>query len=278
MRFWRIGIISGLSGIAVGISAMLASYPWVLLLWIVATTSVSVAASLRHVMNWYLGFFINVLCLVSAQYPFAIVQHVVLVFFLLGLLQVGLHLYVRHARSTRLQLANTLKSLNALSQSILVTYVSVAPDSDSQEKSLHEARLNYLSRIKVLRQYRKKNSDAVLSDVENIYEIILSLGSLFYRVEDKSTFLMAQQEFTALARSLFVLLQAAEKSIRANTRITVNTDNLNASLLELEEINQTAIQVVAVEPLVFMLFIRDGYELSQVLQRAFANWNARSLA
>ena len=102
----------------------------------------------------------------------------------------------------------------------------------------------------------------LLQYVEQLYEILLAIGLLGYRVSDHSTFEVAHKELLALAEGVTAYLKALAAQLRRG-RLAVPT-NFAESIQELQDINHDALVVVAPDPMVFILFIQDFYALHEV--------------
>ncbi len=95
---------------------------------------------------------------------------------------------------------------------------------------------------------------SLLHQVERMYSLILSLGGLRFQVEDHTTFSVVEEEFRVLSVELSRLLQ--QLSRRANHKMALfSVESLQTALSALEDVNRSALQVVAGEPIVFLLFI-----------------------
>ncbi len=84
---------------------------------------------------------------------------------------------------------------------------------------------------------------------ENLYESIFALELLKHRAIDHATFEVCRHEMQQVSQGLSLLLQG-ENKLEAQAL-------LNEAINALENIFQTTIQFITVDPVIFLLFIRD---------------------
>jgi len=119
------------------------------------------------------------------------------------------------------------------------------------EEELQERLAIALSHMTRLRQQNHPE----LEKLEHIFEIILSLGNLRYRVSDSTTFDVVKKELTDISVNLTMAFADKQKL----------ADFLE-SIYRLEDVNRSVLQVVAHEPMAFLLFIHDLHVLCDEMQ------------
>lgn len=94
-----------------------------------------------------------------------------------------------------------------------------------------------------------------INKIERIYELIMALGLLRYRVKDHTTFEIIDQE---LKNILSALNERLSKPHFPN--------DLEENIDRLEDVYQGALKVASQEPLVFLFFIQDLRALAKELE------------
>lgn len=162
-------------------------------------------------------------------------------------------------------LAKCLQRLSQLNQAIFTCYLT--RDYFEQhyvyEKLFHDRRRDFLFAMKKFRRY--KNYEDISRHIENLYEIILSLGLLIYRVPDASTFEIASKEFYAITENLSVMFRDLSAFLLDKKDFPSLPFSLVENIQQLEEVNQSALQLVSPDPMVFLIFIQDLQALNIVL-------------
>jgi len=92
----------------------------------------------------------------------------------------------------------------------------------------------------------KPNKKLPLKNIERIFELITALGLLRYRVKDHTTFEVIDQELKNILASLIKKLKKPNLM-----------NNISSNIEKLEEVYQSALQVVSQEPIVFLFFIEN---------------------
>jgi hypothetical protein len=175
------------------------------------------------------------------------------------------------ARQLKWFFANCLIKAAALSDTIFTVYL--ARDYQEKlflyEKKLHWQRNAFLISLTTVRNVlnrfnypKRAEFIKLLQYVEQLYEILLALGLLGYRVTDHSTFEVANKEFLALGEGVSAYLKALAAQLRRG-KLAVPT-NFAEAIQELQDINNDALVVVAPDPMVFILFIQDFFALHEV--------------
>jgi hypothetical protein len=186
---------------------------------------------------------------------------------------------IRVTADLRYALADSLLRLAQLNQAIFSCYVAhnYQEEHFDYEKKLHASRGSFLYKIsqaRTLLMHLKSSPQpkfaAMLDCIEQCYEIFQSLGLLIQRVDDHSTFAVADKEFLALSGNVDTYLRQMAAEINTLKIRHEESAILSENIYELEEINRTVLQVVAKDPLVFMIFIQDMYALEKMFLRLFA--------
>jgi hypothetical protein len=175
-----------------------------------------------------------------------------------------------------LVISNSVLRLVKLSHAIFRSYVThnYAEEHFNYERKLHKCRSDFLDTMNQarlllgkMRVKEQQKFSLLLDDVEQIYEILQSLSLLVYRIEDHSTFAVADKEFLAISSGIDTHLRQLAKALTAKKHKPSPASVLGENIYELEEINRTVLQVVASDPVVFMIFIQDLYVLDKVIAR-----------
>lgn len=162
--------------------------------------------------------------------------------------------------------ADCLDSLSQLAQVIFSSYTATNYKERSYdfEKLLHDKRSHFLYAISQARLTvaqapvgKRENFVTTLLTLDHLYEILLALGGLLYRVEDHATFSVASQEFVSVAQAIVASLQTLSEELAGRQCPDLAEVLLLEKIQQFEEMNQGTLQVVAREPIVFMLFTHD---------------------
>ncbi|MES2216846.1 MAG: hypothetical protein V4501_00400 [Pseudomonadota bacterium] len=264
-----IALLAALSGYLVNVPLLQMSF-------LVVTVLITVAFGVWQPRFWRAVFVTNYLVLLAAAFGTDSIAALQRYFFvMLGFLLVaGLRWIFFHktsARQLKWALANCLLKAASLSEAIFSVYL--ARDYEQRlfvyEKKLHWQRNAFLTSLVTVRESLMEFDNAkrpsfvkLLQSVEQIYEILLAIGLLVYRVSDHSTFEVANKELLALNEGLkaYLLALAAQLQRGQLAAPTTFTD----SIQELQDINHDALQVVAPDPMVFILFIQDFMALNEI--------------
>lgn len=103
-----------------------------------------------------------------------------------------------------------------------------------------------------------------LQMLSQIYDLMLSLAKLRWRVTDFTIFRVCDNEMRGIENALNQIFLMLARKIK-NQRIQVESYPLAQAINRFEETYQHVIQVTAREPLVFLLFINDLKELNTYL-------------
>ena len=176
--------------------------------------------------------------------------------------------------SARHHLALTLRQAGTLVDSTFVLYLT----GDYQErlfdyeKNLHHERAKYLTRYAA---YRQACQTAAPADVarallfgqqcEKIYEILSALTLAVRRSIDHSTFAVAQKELCAVSVRMMHFCLALADYLTRRRQTLPDVTGFAEDFSALQDIYQDALQVVAPDPLVFILLIHDIGALQQAL-------------
>jgi hypothetical protein len=253
---------------------------WLAAIFLALTTFIAVAAGLWFTDLWCAVLVVNLFAILAVSFPVYLtagLQRIVCVIAGYSIAALIQFIFLRRSRVLALRslLASSLRDLLDLNQTFFSFYLH--RDYNSQmfvyEKRLHENRRDFLYNITRAREFLLEQPayTAVLADIEQIYEIILALGLVLYRVHDHSTFEVAGKEFSALEIAITTALQLLAANLRTGKYGEILGQELPEAIRDMEEVNRNALQVVAADPLVFMLFIQDLTTLdSRLVQLATA--------
>jgi hypothetical protein len=260
----------------VALSGYLAGWHWVQAVFLLLTIMATAAIGVWQPRYWRVVFITNYLLILAAAIGVGSTEALQRYFYVACgfMLVAGMRWIMFHSSTTR-QLkwffANCLMKAAALSDTMFAVYL--ARDYQEKlfvyEKKLHWQRNAFLISLttlrNVLRQFKhSKRADFVklLHYVEQLYEILLAIGLLGYRVTDHTTFEVANKEILALGEGVAAYLKAlAAQLSRGSLVVPVN---FSESITELQDINNDALIVVAPDPMVFILFIQDFYALHEL--------------
>lgn len=111
------------------------------------------------------------------------------------------------------------------------------------------------TRLKIFSKLLKINS----IPCDSVFEIITALGNLRYRLQDFSILEVCEKELKSLSDNISVLL--SQKNISNS-----DFENLLTSIHSFESIFRRTLQVVCREPLDFLIFIQNLYDLHAELK------------
>jgi hypothetical protein len=164
-------------------------------------------------------------------------------------------------------LSNCLYALADLQQAFFVNYLK--KDYIKQRK-YYQNDLNKRSKTFFLNM--TKTSDAIkhysqfkdiFSKINHLSEIIFSLNQLRFRVVDYTTFKVCIQEMQNIEKfSNMMIIQLANYFFK---KISIEVNVFEDTIHQFENIYNRALQIVAIDPLVFMFFIQDLYALNEEL-------------
>ena len=260
------------------ITSMLASYAFLLALFLLALTFTMLYWGLRYASVWAATFVAGFYAIISAGLS-TTTEGSVQRFYCI-VLGFGIAIFVqllftrsRLATELRFTLASSLLRLSKLNHAIFRCYVThnYAEEHFNYEKKLHQCRTDFLyemqhARVSLaqLKESKREPFFVFINYIEQLYEIMQSLSLLIYRVEDHATFAVAEKEFLALSEKIDQRLRQLAKTMTTQQVQSDSVNVLGETIYELEEINRTVLQVVAHDPLVFMIFIQDLYVFDKV--------------
>src|SRR5262249_38911240 len=106
--------------------------------------------------------------------------------------------------------------------------------------------------------------------ITKIWDLSLSLGALRYRISDKSSLAICQEECRHIAKALTTIIDQYMHAA------TIDCKPLDSAIQRLEDIYQNILQTASTEPLILLLFIQDLRDLQEVLAHQFPQ-NAHAL-
>lgn len=176
----------------------------------------------------------------------------------------------------KLVLTASIQKLLELNQAIFDCYLA-ADYSEKRfqyERKLHQKRRDYSYEISVARQLIKRIKatereplNNVMCALEQIYEIMLSMGLLDYRVEDRSTFELAYKELLEISENINSELRAIKIQLLKKKPPSVISEKIKESIYQLEDVSRVTLDVAAKDPMVFLLFVQDLYALNKMMEQ-----------
>jgi hypothetical protein len=270
-----------LAGAMAASSSLIMPYVFGLAIYLLVTTFCTVNVGLWWPAFWAAAFVANLLTNISSGFGVDMQQtlqrflFIVAGFFIAIILQI-LFFPNRLRNDCKLVLTQCLQQLSELNQAIFDCYLAADyPDKQFQyEKRLHQKRRDVSYEISIARQLigKMKKSEKlsllpVFCSIEQIYEIILSMGLLDYRIEDRSTFELAYKEFLEIANHIDAQLRAIKIQLLKNKSSAINSETLKEAIYQFEDISRATFDVAAKDPMVFLLFIQDMYALNECMEK-----------
>ena len=159
--------------------------------------------------------------------------------------------------------SSCLKKLDQLQKKIFSIYLNgdYTERQFEYEKELHFIIFSILKVLGKISKRCKKIPESVfyVSRLNNIFEIIVSLGSLRYRVKDQAIFEVFTHELSEISNMISHAMSALSKG---------KVFFLDKSSIEaLEEIYHRTLVVASNEPIVYLVFINNLKELMKELMR-----------
>jgi hypothetical protein len=249
----------------VSVSGALGVALWWQASFLVGLVLISVGVGVWRPRYWRAVFITNYLVMLGAAFSVNTMDALQRYFFVaLGFLLVGVMRWI-FFRKTSVRLmkwifANCLRKTAALSDAIFSVYLTRNYQEQLfvYERKLHWQRNAFSFARNALARFDNTKRPAfvkLLENIEQVYEILLAIGLLVYRVSDHSTFEVANKELLALGDSVATYLKALAAQL-PHGRMDAPT-TLTDAIQELQDINHDALQVVAPDPMVFILFIQD---------------------
>ena len=124
----------------------------------------------------------------------------------------------------------------------------------------------FLTMIKASVPIRKNASfQALFSKINHLSEIIFSLNQLRFRVHDYTTFKVCILEMQEIEKySVMSIIELANCCFK---KTSIHLSQFEDKIHQFENIYNRALQIVAIDPLVFMFFIQDLYALHEELRK-----------
>jgi len=124
------------------------------------------------------------------------------------------------------------------------------------EKKLHQERLVFLKNIKMLGALnsRHRETSTVIQQLNNLFDLILSIGSLRYRIKDHAVLEVEEQEFFSISNNLSILLRKLAKSQEITD---ANIESLKDAVLAFDSVYRAALQVSVENPIVYFIFMQN---------------------
>ena len=149
--------------------------------------------------------------------------------------------------------AGYLQALRQLYQSIFVVYIQrdYFVNRISYEKYTAKYTTQVFQSLQKIRKALVKKD--IISHLENLYEILFSLGLLKYRILDHATFEVCELEL----KNINLAIVAALSEVNLNGVESKALLRLRETIESFEVVFQTTLQFITADPLFFLFFIRD---------------------
>ncbi|SRR5579883_276817 len=117
------------------------------------------------------------------------------------------------------------------------------------ERKLHYLKARFVKEMNFSRFVCKKmRNNAIFNDLNDLFCVVISTGSLRYRVKDHATF----EIFSVEMNELSTILAHIDKMNELKTQ-----EKLHAIMKRFDDLYETTLQVVSNEPLKFIIFIDE---------------------
>lgn len=159
-----------------------------------------------------------------------------------------------------LQIKAILQGLNELQKKTFLLYLrrDFSENYFANEKQFHELRAVVLIHLQKMQSLIGKSKRLSVwknsyDQLEHLFEIIISLGLLRYRIKDPATFEVCEKELQSISVNMADALVSLSRGLSTEFSLSA----LDMAIVGFEEIYRSALQVVSKEPLIFLIFIQD---------------------
>lgn len=264
-----------LCGMVIAINVLIANYAaslyYLLACYLFLTTFMMVYVGFSHLQLFFATFVINMLGIISAGNPAApedLITRIgcVLVGTVVALIITAIIWPPRSTHLLRQQFVDCLEEMDKLQQQIFSIYLK----RDYPERHFYyEKKLNHEQQylfcvmekarflLTKLKKPQAEKFKPVFSDLSELFEIIISLGNLRYRVKDYATFEVCEKEFLLVTKNLSNMLMLLAQKICGEAKINETSFNFKPYVQALEAIYSGALRVVSKEPIVFLIFMQN---------------------
>lgn len=281
--FWKNSWVLLLSGILMAVNVCLAngfaSIHYLLPFYLFLTTLVTVCFSLIKTEYFLSAFFVNLVGIIAAGMPVSgavLWARVECVFFgiLLALLVGCLCWPPRLYPDLKQQLRNCFSNLDELQKKLFFIYLKrdYAEQHFFYERDLHQQRELIFFDMKKMNEALEKLAPAQANNwrdcfdhLNHLFDIIIALGNLRYRIQDQATFEVCEKELALVSIYISKGLDNLTKQLKSKKAVEFNLDGFVLAIRAVEEIYRSTLQVVSKDPLVFLLFIQNLYAVQEEL-------------
>lgn len=262
---WQVGyylLYAFIAAIVVLILSVASSYFVAVFILLALTTFISNYFGWLRRKFFFTAFFINLLAII-AIFPFNgssehMAFHRFYLILLSGLLIFCIRLPFFLYQSPRKAGYAWIIFLQKLKQ---VYYLIFDVVDEEDEKHFQTAWCDCLSALELF-----KKITATDQQLENIWDLSLSLAALRYRITDKAVLAMSQNEFKAIAAAVMAILDQYAHNIGSKkTTNSIDFKPLAIAIQRLETLYHNMLQTLTPEPLVWLLFIQDLHLLQESL-------------
>lgn len=164
------------------------------------------------------------------------------------------------------QKTHCLKSLDKLQKIIFYIYLkrNYAEQYYQYEKDLYFSSADAINSILRI----KKTDEKISIQLNKIYEIIISLASLRYRIKDHTTFEVCEKELFALTTSISNNINDLINLIKKKPT-KHDLKNMRTSIKGFNKIYENTLQLVTNEPVQFLIFICGLKDLYKSFKKSY---------
>ncbi len=239
---------------------------------------------IRYASWWTASWVMNVLVIASVSLSLNQGQLsqrclcILLGFLIVLLLQRIFSFYCKN--NTQKALAKCLTRLCELNQSIFSCLLAkdYVEKKYFYEKELHDKRNQFFYELNAARQSVKNVDKArhhalglIEKKIDYLYENFSAVSMVLYRVTDHATFDVVHKELYAIVSSISAILTEASHKLLNRDKTIIQDNLLIENIQQLEDVYQSALQVVSPDPKVFLLLIYDLRALIDALNELMKN-------
>lgn len=259
--------IGAAMAVCIFLSGYLAAIPWVLVmvLVLVAGLTVMVVRYFQHPI--LISVVMLLFIIIASQQEMTVTQNTARALSIVGgaLIAISMQaLFYKLSNRAYTQAAarRAMRQMQALSNELFSCLLNPAYPTHVYlfERRLHVQKIKCTQSLSALHV----NASTPLNvRLNTLYDLLQDCAQVRWRVRDHSTFGVCKQELTAIQQELNVLFDSAIS--RSRPQAHDQSLVLEQHIQKLEELYQSVLQVVAPEPVVFLLFIDSLNHLRQQL-------------
>lgn len=258
---------------------------YLLACYLLLTTFLSVYIGFYNILYFFSAFIINLLGAISGGSP---VNHpdmitrtgCVLLGTVVAMIVMAIIWPPRSARLLVQQIAEDLDDLNDLQKQIFSLYLKRNYEAKSflYEKKFHLKIQQIFSTMEKMRfllgkvnKEKLESFKTIINDLDELFDIIISLGNLRYRVKDIALFEMCEKEFSLVSKNISNVFELLKLKICEEKNIHEECFNLSSYVQAIEQVYNGTLRVISKEPIVFLIFIQNLNALDNKLKSLSAD-------